>query len=240
MRICIVGKYPPIEGGVSAQTYWTARGLAARGHEVHVVTNAFEVSGEYRIELSSNDEAHLEPRFPETGGSVRVVSPAPLDRRKHAHIPMANPFVSKLAGAAAAVVEEHGCEAIITHYLEPYGVAAHLAALWTGVPLYLRHAGSDLDRLMRDRDLATTYRRVLTSATAVVTSRALLTRFLGLGVDRAALRDCPPFAIPDDFSPDTAPMDAEELSTLAGRPVDPSVPMIGVYGKPGRPKAPTT
>ena len=40
MRICIIGKFPPIQGGVSTRTYWTAHQLAARGHEVHVVTNA--------------------------------------------------------------------------------------------------------------------------------------------------------------------------------------------------------
>jgi hypothetical protein len=27
LRICIVGKYPPIEGGVSVSTYWLAYGL---------------------------------------------------------------------------------------------------------------------------------------------------------------------------------------------------------------------
>jgi hypothetical protein len=43
VRICIVGKYPPIQGGVSAQTYWAARGLAAGGHDVSVVTKAAEV-----------------------------------------------------------------------------------------------------------------------------------------------------------------------------------------------------
>ena len=44
MRICLIGKYPPIQGGVSMRTYWSAHGLAARGHEVHVVTNAKEAS----------------------------------------------------------------------------------------------------------------------------------------------------------------------------------------------------
>ena len=44
MRICAIGKFPPIQGGVSMRTYWTAHGLAAYGHEVHVVTNAKEVA----------------------------------------------------------------------------------------------------------------------------------------------------------------------------------------------------
>ena len=49
MKICILGKYPPIEGGVSTQTYWLARGLAQRGHHVHVITNADEVEDMFRM-----------------------------------------------------------------------------------------------------------------------------------------------------------------------------------------------
>jgi hypothetical protein len=40
MRLCLIGKYPPIQGGVSARTYQLAHGLARRGHDVYVVTNA--------------------------------------------------------------------------------------------------------------------------------------------------------------------------------------------------------
>ncbi len=47
MRICFIGKYPPIEGGVSSHAYWLAKALGKKGHEVHVVTNAQEVEKEY-------------------------------------------------------------------------------------------------------------------------------------------------------------------------------------------------
>ena len=43
MRICIINKYPPIGGGVSARVYWLAKAPGERGHEVHVVTNSQEV-----------------------------------------------------------------------------------------------------------------------------------------------------------------------------------------------------
>lgn len=76
MRICIVGKYPPIEGGVSAQTYWAARGLAERGHEVFVVTNAAEVEPAFRIQLEPGDISFLQSEFP-NGGAVRLFEPEP-------------------------------------------------------------------------------------------------------------------------------------------------------------------
>jgi len=48
MRIAILGKIPPIQGGVSAATYWTAMELAKRGHAVHVISNAGEVEQGFR------------------------------------------------------------------------------------------------------------------------------------------------------------------------------------------------
>jgi hypothetical protein len=55
VRICIVGKFPPIQGGVSMRTYWAAHALAMRGHDVHVVTNAKEVRPPYRMHMRAQD-----------------------------------------------------------------------------------------------------------------------------------------------------------------------------------------
>jgi hypothetical protein len=41
----------PIQGGVSMRTYWNAHRLAAQGHEVHVMTNAKEVSAPYSASM---------------------------------------------------------------------------------------------------------------------------------------------------------------------------------------------
>jgi hypothetical protein len=75
VRICFVGKYPPIQGGISAQSYWAIRGLAVRGHKVCVVTNAAEVEDGYRLLLEERDAEYLAPVFPDTGGVVRVFQP---------------------------------------------------------------------------------------------------------------------------------------------------------------------
>jgi len=39
----MIGKYPPIEGGVSAKVYWLAKALGERGYEVYIFTNAQEI-----------------------------------------------------------------------------------------------------------------------------------------------------------------------------------------------------
>ncbi|WP_214411212.1 glycosyltransferase [Sphaerisporangium fuscum] len=241
MRVCIVGKYPPIEGGVSSSTYWLARGLAARGHEVHVVTNADEVDDRYRITLGPRDAPLMQPEFPGTGGRVRVHGVESFARRAMAHIPVADPYVTRLSSLATDVVRRHGCEVVLAYYFEPYGVAGWLASRWTGRPLIVKHAGSDLDRLAGVPGLATAYKEVLRSADAVVTRRHLVRRFAGMGVPPGRIVLDPPYALAPAFHPGAEPLDVDAVALRDGegnrpRPFDPAVPAIGVYGKVGETK----
>ena len=48
MKLCMIGKYPPIQGGVSRENFWQTYTLAQAGFDVHVVTNAQEVENEFR------------------------------------------------------------------------------------------------------------------------------------------------------------------------------------------------
>src|SRR5262245_8494405 len=122
------------------RTYWTAHGLAALGHEVHVVTNAKEVLPPFRMHMRSADWARCEARH--ARGSVTVHWTDPVDRSQ-SYIPMASPFISKLAAVAASAHSTHRFDVIFSHYLEPYGVAGFLAAQMTGLPHVARMAGSD-------------------------------------------------------------------------------------------------
>ncbi|MDN3358548.1 hypothetical protein [Actinomadura sp. DC4] len=127
------------------------------------------------------------------------------------HIPWANPFVSKLAGIASQVVREFGCQVLVAYYFEPYAVAGHLAGSWTGVPLLVQHAGSDLDRLMRIPEPAATYKEVLRAADRVITRPALYRWFEGMGVRGEALRTGAPFAVPSSlFNFSAAPLEIRE------------------------------
>lgn len=214
MRICLLGKYPPIQGGVSARSYWTARWLAARGHEVHVVTNADEVEPGFRIRPLPGDEAWT--------GEVRVWSTSPPGPAMR-HIPDHNPFVTKLTSLAVTAVEEVGADVIVSFYFEPYAVAGFLAASFTGVPLVTRHAGSDVGRLLRHPQLGPCYERVLRKAALVCGSPVSLEHFAGLGVSRDRLQLDPGFALPVEVFHPGAP--ATHLR--------PGVPTFGIYGKVG-------
>jgi glycosyltransferase involved in cell wall biosynthesis len=93
----------------------------------------------------------------------------------------------------------HRCEAVFGWYLEPYGFVAALVGNITGVPVFIRHAGSDLARLSANRDLHEAYRWALGSATGlIVTNEGEFERKYG-GMPRRRLRLRRP-RLPEEFS----------------------------------------
>jgi glycosyltransferase involved in cell wall biosynthesis len=133
---------------------------------------------------------------------------------------------------------------ILAYYFEPYVVAAFLAAQWTGRPLIVKHAGSDLDRLMRVPDLATTYIEILRSADCLLTTPWLVNRFIGMGVPEERIFQDTYLGLPSQiFSPTGGSLDVAELlgqvrssariDSRGEGVFDPDIPTIGIYGKVG-------
>jgi glycosyltransferase involved in cell wall biosynthesis len=242
MKLCLLGKYPPIQGGVSSQMYWLSRAVAELGHEVHCVTNADEVETAYRMYVPRAERPRLECRL-SGGGSVAVHMTC--EPRSHSHIPYANPFVTKLAALAADVVTKYGCEIIYTSYFEPYGFAGALASRWTGVPFTVKHAGSDIGRLAQMPERARAYRELLREADLVLTAAPLVRALLQVGVDFNRIHLGLPAYWPQEFTPHGPVLDVAALleevrstefasPTVKVRPYDPNLPTIGMYGKPGK------
>ena len=241
MKICVIGKYPPIQGGVSMRTYWTAHGLAALGHEVHVITNAKEVAPPFRMYMREQDWARCEASY--GSGSVRVHWSEPMDRSQF-YIPTASAFVSKLATLAANAHEACGFDVIFSHYLEPYGVAGYLAARMTGAPHVVRMAGSDAGRLWHHPQFEALYDHILQSAELLVAAHVVAARAIERGVDPGRIRPGGSYALPKEFfTPDGPQLDLAALrAELATNEVfRDSVwgdfagdrPYFGIYGKLG-------
>jgi glycosyltransferase involved in cell wall biosynthesis len=251
MRICVIGKFPPIQGGVSARTYWAAHDLAARGHEVHVVTNAKEARPPFRMHMRRQDwkrcEGVYEPRRPGgTSGSVTVHWTDPIDNSQF-YIPMASAFVSKLAGTAARVHAAHPFDVIYSHYLEPYGVAGHLLADMTRLPHVVRMAGSDAGRLWRHPQHEALYDHVLRSAAVVISTGVVAGRAVKHGVRPERIAAVGGIDLPADlFCPEGPVLDLAALRQEVE--LDPDLrdmfwgsfagdrPYFGVYGKLGETK----
>jgi len=247
MNICFICKYPPIQGGVSMHGYWAARGLAERGHRVFVVTNANEVESTFRIQLSSSDKSpggDYARTFSESAGQVQVFSTEPLDHRRIYYIPMGNPTVTQLATLATDVIRQEQCRVIFSYYFEPYGVAAYLASRWTNTPYILKHAGSDLNRLLPTKELKTAYLEVLKGANRVISRGASLNQLVSLGIPIEKIDSEVAFGVPTDYfrptdtSPDMNVLLSKirtELPDYAAccQPLDEPLPILGIYGKLG-------
>ena len=243
MKICIVGKFPPIEGGVSMRTYWAAHLLAARGHDVHVVTNAREVRPPFRMHMRASDWARCAADY--GAGRVAVHWTDPPDRSQRT-VPAGSAFVSKLVGLAAQVHAESRIDVVYSHYLEPYGVAGHLVAEMAGAPHVTRMAGSDAGRLWHHPQLAPLYDHVLRTAQAVIAAGTVADRAMARGVDPLRLVPGGDFAVPEELFAgdgpvlDLAALDAEvadgELTELAWGGFAGDRPLFGVYGKLGETK----
>lgn len=247
MRICILGKFPPIAGGVSHQTHLTAHELARRGHAVSVVTNAVEVEPEFRQLLLPGDAERLEAEYGD--GTVRCLQTEPV--APGAFIPWAQPFASKLFGRALAAIEDRGCDLLVGWYLEPYGLVAAQLAAAAGLPLVLRHAGSDVGRLAEQPDLQPAYAWALGRATRILTTPSSTSLLAGLGADRDRLVSLRGSRAPDYFRARVDVLDVADVLRHApawweavglgagdGRAgwSDSGAPTIGVYGKVGESK----
>lgn len=167
MKILQISKYPPIQGGVSSQSFWLSRVLAELGHTVTVLTNAMEVEEQSRVELETDDEVFAANK----GGKDGLTVISTHSDREHFYIPHGNPSVTKLVGVGLEIIEALKPDVIYTRYLEPYGVAGAILSLYTGIGHAVAHAGSDVGRLMKSTQLTSAYRMVLDQACAVVTTQ---------------------------------------------------------------------
>src|SRR3989344_8150269 len=219
MKILMICKYPPIQGGVSADAYWTAQLFSELGHEVQVITNAPEVEEEYKIQLNEDDEKLLTGyRLPKS----IVVHNSYIDQC-HVFIPQNNPSVSKLVGIGLKVIEEMNPDLIWSFYVEPYGVAALLLSKLTGIPYTIRHAGSDLGRLMLTDQLKPLYYEVFRNAALVLTNPSHFPKFKEMGVNEKKMIQYVSVRVPADVFY-LKPMPTEKNFT------------VGIYGKSGNAK----
>lgn len=214
-----------------------------------MVTNADEVEPEYRIHLSRADLApggEYAPTYPEVSGKVEVRSTGPPPSEM-SYIPRANPAVTRLSTMATEIIREVGCDVVFAYYLEPYGVAAHLAGRWTGIPYVVKHAGSDLYRLLPLEELRTAYREVMIAANRVVSGPMGRDEVLMQGIPEARIVSDGSFGLPEEhFHPSAPPLNlpalfAESRESTGGEgpwlpnelPMDDSFPVLGIYGKVG-------
>ena len=164
-RIICISKYPPLEGGIAAKTFWLCRALAERGHTVHVVTDQENIDAEYSSPGSGFDL------------SVKNLHIHRPNEKIPWHIPNdAHPSLA-LLNTVLEVVDRYGADAIDTGYLIPYGLVGCLAGQITGIPFMLRHGGSDLHKFVEAGLWRHLLSKAFASASAIVTDMENSERF---------------------------------------------------------------
>jgi glycosyltransferase involved in cell wall biosynthesis len=253
MRVTLIGKCPPLEGGVSRRTFDVACAIAALGHQVSFFTNAGAAAATYTAAYDDEDRRHFAAavrgmRFASLGSAERIV-----------HIPPSPAYETRLVGLAGEAAEQSDC--VIGWYYQPYGVAAAILAQRFGRPCVLVHAGSDLGRLARVKDLQLAYRFLFAHAHLVALGPAtekliaeqlaLATRDRLIAVPRSPVY--PPYFLTGAPQPldlahlrgyaeahlaawEIAPAEKESLLALNRKPFDAGAATIGVYGKIGEQK----
>lgn len=219
MRLCIISKYPPIEGGVSARVYWLAKALGERGHEVHIVTNALEVESDYREKLDLND--------PEFIPSNVYLHSTNADTNPW-HIPFSKAYTERISNLAVEVIEEYKIQVIDSYYILPYGVAGFIAKNIAGIPQTIRHAGSDMGKLFPSPSYNTLFKKIFQQADKIITIPSMEKMFLSLGIPESSI------AFDEEVSVDTKAFNPEVLPFLLSDYVKreiPECPIITFIGK---------
>lgn len=159
-KIVCISKYPPLEGGIAARTYWLAKALAERGHEMHVVTDAIDASPEYTVFRC--DEDAPPPNLFVCRPDVEIPWHIPDDRHR----------ALSLLDTAVRVINEVQPDIIDTGYMVPYGIVGYLASRMTGVPFVLRHGGSDVAKFLSQNVWPTLFQKMFKAAALTITDQA--------------------------------------------------------------------
>ncbi len=132
MKVLLIGKFPPCQGGISSKTFWLCRALASRDIKFDIVTI---VPALYRSEITGD-----------LPGNVRLRKIA-TDEEPPWFIPGGELWLERLVSTALNFADEQRPDVVESNYLAPYGFASFVISRILGVPLLIRHAGSDLAKL---------------------------------------------------------------------------------------------
>lgn len=248
MHVLLLGKIPPIQGGVSRMTWLASNDIAESGHTVTILSNGAIMERGFRQMMTSADQDKLSEHLEKNPRCRMIEAIEPL-----AYIPWAPPYVSQLVGLGLNECDIQMPDAIIGWYFEPYGVAASILGEMHSKPVILRHAGSDLGRLKEYSDLRPFYDRTLSRAERIITSvgSKVAQRLIDAGADSDRIVQARGRALDPQFSDrdvlDYEMLVAESEAWFADYGFEPELfrtlinwnreglqaadPVIGTYGK---------
>jgi hypothetical protein len=199
--IAFLSKFPPLEGGIAAKTFWLARGLAQRGHKVHIITHPVSAGREYSIQGAEN--------IPLETANLQIHRP-PIELPWH--LPEDNEYSLALLDLTVEVIRKNRIQILDSGYLVPYGIVGSLAKRATGVAHVIRHGGSDLEKFVKKGIWPRLLEEAIGDADVVITDRSRKQLFEAMS-GRVV---CHPPYVPDDtvFFPGDVATDHRRLAAI--------------------------
>jgi len=160
MKILLIGKYPPMQGGISSKTYWLLKRLKAIGFEYKIVTLN---EPDYSTKDISSDSKDI---------TIIEKGDAPW------HIPETSLIDDQITHAALETAKTFNPDLVETNYLWPFCKDALLISKLIKKPLLIRHAGSDIAKFHKTGNYIDIMDMYFNQAAVIVTnlsSKAIVT-----------------------------------------------------------------
>ncbi len=176
MKILLIGKYPPMQGGISTKTYWLCKHLEKDGIEFQIIT--------------LNDS-----QYSTNGHNLEKVTVV-KDKQVPWHIPETSLVDDRLINAALKVTNDFSPDLIETNYIWPFCKDALFVARTLNKPLLIRHAGSDILKFYNDQEFRDIMSIYFDQASAIVSNISSIDLLKDICSDTGKIQ-CMPRYIPD-------------------------------------------
>lgn len=176
MKILMIGKYPPMQGGISTKTYWLYKEIEKDGVEFWIITL---------------DNSHYSTNE-HNSAKVTVVK----DKQVPWHIPETSLVDDRLLNAALKATNDFTPDLIETNYLWPFCKDALFIAQTLNKPLLIRHAGSDILKFYNDQEFRDIMSIYFDQAAAIVSNISSIDLLKDICNDTGKIR-CMPRYIPN-------------------------------------------
>lgn len=176
MKVLLMGKYPPMQGGISTKTFWLYKQLEKKGFEFKIITldDPWHSISEHTLE------------------NVSVINKKALPW----HIPETTLIDDRLINAALEVVNNFTPDLIETNYIWPFCKDALFIAQTLSKPLLIRHAGSDIHKFYNDQEFRDIMNNYFNQAAAIVSNISSIDLLKNICNDSEKIQ-CMPRYIPD-------------------------------------------
>lgn len=192
-KVLFITKFPPWQGGTATHALTAALAFLHEGYETQVLTLEPRAEIGLTHDLDDFDKSRLE------GLSITRL---PLNNQKVGTL-VGDAAFSLLLGEAISNIKSNNIDFVIGWYFEPFGMAAAIASKISKIPCFLRHAGSDLDRLTENPSLSSAYSSAFSECEAIFSNTSnsgVMERIERLGLPMSKILNLPGAKLPSYFT----------------------------------------